>query len=90
MEVHWLASSHTNQCQHYYTLENLLPQRALGLNTFNHLQTYQMSYVFHLSDLDSKVLSKFLAEHVKDLFEFLILVASSFVEAPWLPTVLNM
>ena len=30
-----LAYSHTSQCQHYYTLENLLPLGALQLNVFN-------------------------------------------------------
>ena len=37
LEVDLLASSHTNQCQHYYILENPLPLGALGLNAFNHL-----------------------------------------------------
>ena len=35
-EVDLLASFHTIQCQHYYTLETPLPLGALGLNTFNH------------------------------------------------------
>ena len=35
-----LTSSHTNQCQHYYTLKNLLPLGVLGLNAFNHPWTY--------------------------------------------------
>ena len=35
---HWglLASSHTTQCQYYYTLESPLPLGTLGLNAFNH------------------------------------------------------
>ena len=36
------------------------------------------------------VLSKFLAEHVIGQFRLLILVAPCGMEAPWLPTVLNM
>ena len=36
------------------------------------------------------VLSKFLAEHVMGQFRLLILVASCWMEASWLPTVLNM
>ena len=36
------------------------------------------------------VLSKFLAEHVNGQLRHLILVAPCWVEAPWLPTVLNM
>ena len=35
-EVDLLASSHTTQCQHYYTLETPLPLGALGLNAFYH------------------------------------------------------
>ena len=44
-EVDLLASSHSTQCQHYYTLESPLPQGALELNAFNHLWTFQISYV---------------------------------------------
>ena len=36
-DVGLLASSHSTQYQHYYTLESLLPLEALGLNAFNHL-----------------------------------------------------
>ena len=36
------------------------------------------------------VLSKFLAEHVNGQLRWLILVAPCWMEAPWLPTVLNM
>ena len=35
-EVDLLASSHSTQCQHYFTLETPLPQGALGLNAFSH------------------------------------------------------
>ena len=36
------------------------------------------------------VLSKFLAEHVNGQLRHLLLVASCWMEAPWLPTILNM
>ena len=36
------------------------------------------------------VLSKFLAEHVNGQLRHLILVAPCWMEAPWLPTILNM
>ena len=35
-EVGLLTSSHSTQCQHYYTLETPLPLGTLGLNAFNH------------------------------------------------------
>ena len=89
-EVGLLASSHSTQCQHYYALESSLPLGALGLNTFNHLWTFQVSYMFLLPALVPLVLSKFLAEHVKGQLRGLILVAPCWMEAPWLLTVLNM
>ena len=46
--VDLLVSSHTNQCQHYYTWQNSLPLGALRLNTFNHPWTYQVTHVFLL------------------------------------------
>ena len=45
-EVDLLESSHSNQCQHYFTLETPLPLRAFGLNAFSHPWTFQVSYVF--------------------------------------------
>ena len=63
---------------------------ALGLNAFNHLWTFQVSYVFPPPALVPLVVSKFLAEHVKDQLRYLILVAPCWMEAPWLPTVVNM
>ena len=36
LEVDLLVPSCTKQCQHYYTLENLLSVGALGLNPVNH------------------------------------------------------
>ena len=48
LEVYLFASSHTNQCQYYYTLENTLPLEAVRLNAFNHPWTYQVNYIFPL------------------------------------------
>ena len=64
-EVDLLASSHSNHCQHYYTLESALPLGALGLNSFKHPCAFQVSYMFPPPALVPLVLSKFLAEHVK-------------------------
>ena len=83
-----MTCSHANQCEHYNTLENQLPLGALGLNAFNHPQTFQVSYVFPPLALVLLVLSKFLAEHVIDQFRLLILVAP-WVKTPWLLTVLK-
>ena len=63
-EVDLLASSHSTQCQHYFTLETPLPLGALGLNAFSHPWTFQVSYVFPSPALVPLVLSRFLAEHV--------------------------
>ena len=89
-EVDLVASSHSTQCQHYYTLESPLPLRALGLNAFNHPWMFHVSYMFPPPALVPLVLSKFLEEHVKGQLRWLILVAPCWMEAPWLPTVLNM
>ena len=51
LEVDLLASSHTNQCHHYYMLENPLLLEALGLRCIS------------FSTLGPLVLSKFLAEN---------------------------
>ena len=85
-----LASFHTTQCQQYYTLETPLPLGALGLNAFNHPWMFQVSYVFPPPALVPLVLSKFLSGHVKGKLTHLNMVAPCFMEAPWLPTVLNM
>ena len=45
LEVDMLASSHTSQCQCYYTLESPLPLGAMKLAVLSHLWRYQMSYV---------------------------------------------
>ena len=45
---------------------------------------------FLLLALVPLVLSKFLAEHVNGQLRHLLLVAPGWMEAPWLPTVLNM
>ena len=63
-EVDLLASSHSTQCQHYFTLETPLPLGALGLNAFSHPSKFQVSYVFPPPALVPLVLAKFLAEHV--------------------------
>ena len=89
-EVHLLAYSCSTQCQHYFTLETPLPLGVLGLNAFSHPWNFQVSYVFPPLALVPLVLSKFLAEHVNGQLRHLILVAPCSMEAPWLPTVLNM
>ena len=89
-EVDLLVSSHTNQCQCYYTLPSPLPLGALRLNAFKHSWTYLVSYVFPPPVLVPLILSKFLAECVMSQFRLLILVAPCWMEAPCLPTVLNM
>ena len=63
---------------------------ALGLNAFSHPWNFQVSYVFPPLALVPLVLSKFLAEHVSGQLRHLLLVAPCWMEAPWLPTVLNM
>ena len=89
-EVDLLASSCSTQYQHYFTLETLLPLGALALNAFSHLWNFQVSYVFPPLALVPLVLSKFLAEHVSGHLRDLILVAPCWMEAPWLPIILNM
>ena len=89
-EVDLLASSCSTQCHHYFTLETPLPLGALWLNAFSHPWTFQVSYVFPSLALIPLVLSKFLAGHVNGQLRHLILVAPCWMEAPWLPTVLNM
>ena len=89
-EVDLLASSHSTQCQHYFTLETPMPLEALGLNAFSHPWTFQVSYVYPPPALVPLVLSKFLAEHVNSQLRHLILVEPCWMEAPWLPTILNM
>ena len=84
-KVDLLVSFHSTLCQHYYTLESLLPLMALGLNAFSHPWMFQVSYVFPPPALVPLVLSKFLAEHVKGQLRQLSLVAPCWMEAPWLP-----
>ena len=67
-----------------------LPLGALGLNALSHPWKFQVSYVFPPPALVPLVLSKFLAEHVNGQLRQLLLVAPCWMEAPWLPTVLNM
>ena len=63
---------------------------ALGLNMFKHLWTDKVSFVFPSPTLVPLVVSKFQAEDVTGQFRLLILVAPSWMKAPWLPTALNM
>ena len=78
-EVDLLESSHSTQCQHYFTLETPLPLGALGLNAFSH--------PWNFPALVPLVLAKFLAEHVNGQLRHLLLVAPCLMEAP---TVLSM
>ena len=55
-EVDLLASFHSTQCQHYYTLESPLPLGALGLNAFSHLWTFLVSYMYQMVDSGGTVL----------------------------------
>ena len=89
LELDLLVSSHTDQGEHYYTLENVLTLGALELNAFNHPWTHQVSSVFPPPALVPLVLPKFLVQHVTGQFRILILVAPCRMEVPWLPTVLN-
>ena len=89
-EMDLLASSPSIQCQHYFTLETPVPLGALRLNAFSHPGMFQVSYVFPPLALVPLVLSKFLAELVSSQCRHLILRAPCWMEAPWLPTVLNM
>ena len=89
-EVELLVSSHSTQCQHYYTLESPLPVGAMGLNAFNHPWMFQIGYMFPPPVLVPVVLSKFLTEQAKGPLRQLIPVAPCWMEIPWLPTVLNM
>ena len=88
-EVDLLASSHSTQCQHYFTLETPLPLGTLELNALSHPWNFKVSYLFPPPYLLPLVLSKFLAEHVNGQLRHLILVASCWMEAPWLSIVLN-
>ena len=88
LEVDLLASSHTNQCQQYYILENPLPVGALGLNTFSHPWTYEVSYVLSPAALVTLV---FIQVSTKTCHRSINTSDSSctlLVEASWLPTVL--
>ena len=63
---------------------------APELSAFNHLWTYQVSYVFPPPASVSCVLSKFLVEHVIGQVRHLRLYAPCWMEAPWLFTVICM
>ena len=59
-------------------------------NQSSTVSPFQVGYVFPSPVLIPLVLCKFLAEHVKGQLRQLILVAPCWMEAPWLPIVLNM
>ena len=63
--------------------------KSLGVELSDHPWEYLVSYVF-LPALVALVLSKFLGEHISGQIRILILIAPSWMEASWLPTVLNM
>ena len=89
LRVDLLTSTCTNQCQHYYNLENPLPLRTLEWDAFNHPRTVKW-VMFPPPALVSLVLPKSQAEHVTGSFRLLILVAPCLMEATWFPTVPNM
>ena len=68
------------------TLSNSTASGGLGVECL----TFQVSYVFPPLALVPLVLSKFLAEHVNSQLRHLLLVPPCWMEAPWLPTILNM
>ena len=90
LEVGLLASSHTNQCQHYFQFIESITPRAMGSNPFNHPWQFQVSYVFLPPTLVKIVLSTFLAEDITDQFKLLLLIAPLWLEDLLLPTILNM
>ena len=93
LDMDLLPSYHSTQChssEHYYILESPLLLGVLGLNAFSHPWTFQVSYMFPPPALVPVVLSKFLAEHNKGQLRQLNLVMLCWMEASWLPTVLNM
>ena len=73
-----------------FHLRNATTSGGLGLKAFSHPWTFQVSYVFPSQGLVFLVMSKFLDEHVDGQLRHWSLVAPCWVEAPWLPTVLNM
>ena len=59
----------------------LFPLGTLGVNAFNHLWKFQVSYVFPPPALSPLVLSKFLVEHVTSQFRPVILVVPCWRES---------
>ena len=57
LEVVLLASSHSMQCQHYYTLEFPLPLGVLGLSTFNYPMATAMMLHRKAFSLSGKVVA---------------------------------
>ena len=73
-----------------FHLGNSTTSGGLGVECLQPSLTFQVSYVFPPCTLVPLVLSKFLAEYVIGQLRHLILVVPCWMEAPWLPTVLNM
>ena len=63
---------------------------SLGVQCYNHPMSYQLSYVFSPPALVPLVVSKLLVEHITGQSRLFILMAPYWMEASWLPTVLNM
>ena len=63
---------------------------GLGVECLQPSLDFSVSYVFPPLPLVPLVLSKFLPEHLNGQLRYLILVVPCWMEAPWLPTVLNM
>ena len=77
-------------CWHLLILLNASIITPWKLHYFSHPSTFQVSYVFPSPALVPLVLFKFLAENVNGQLRHLILVAPCWMEASWLPTILNM
>ena len=93
VEMDLLASSYTNHCQHYYTLEKPFPPSVLGMNAFNHPWTYQVICIFPPAVLVPLVMSSFLECQVAGparLLNFLQLVEWSLLAFPQLSMCGNM
>ena len=89
-EVDLLASSHSTQHQHNYTLESATSSGDLGVECIQPSLDVSGKLCVSSSCISSSGSVKFLVEHVKGQLRWLILVALCWMEAPWLPTVLNM
>ena len=73
----------------FYTMGNPLPPENLGLDAFNHLWKFRVSYVFVPPVLVPLVLSRFLTEQLTSQSRLVILVSPYWMEAFGFPTVLS-